>query len=318
MRRFVRILPYALVAGFALWCLLALRADVAQLSWRPIAGAWDTIGIVALLSLVNYALRGIRWRWYLARLGHPYPLGLSIAIFVSGFAFTLAPGKLGEMVRARYYRGVPLPAVAAAFFAERLLDLLATVALACLIFTALGRFQILLSIGVGAGAAAIGVASVRPPLAARAWQSLQERFIPRLPCKLAALVSGAADTAAHAGTLLRPHALAMGFAAALVAWGAEGIGFGLLAATVEPQRLPMDQAMGIYSAAVLSGALSFVPGGLGTTEAVMSLLLVSHGFPAAPAMLVTLTCRIMTLWLAAGLGWVAMAVLRFEPRVAQQ
>ena len=316
MLRFSRMLPYAIVTGFALWCAAAFRADVAQLSLRPLAGAWDTIGIVALLSFINYAVRAVRWRWYLARLGHWYPLGLSIAIFVSGFAFTLAPGKIGEMVRARYYPRVPLAAVAAAFFAERLVDLLATVALVCLLFTALGRYQVLLAVGLGACVAMIGIVSVRPSFAAGLWRAATQRFVPRLPNKLAAVVSGAAQAAAHAGVLLRPEALAVGFVLALVAWGAEGMGFGLLGSAVEPHRLAIAPAMGIYSVAILSGALSFLPGGLGTTEAVMSVLLVSRGFPMPEAMLVTLTCRVMTLWFAAGLGWVAMAALRFEPRVA--
>lgn len=314
MQRVIRILPYAVVAGFAIWCVRAFQADISQISLRPIAHAWDTVGIVALLSLANYAVRAIRWRWYLARLGYPYPLGLSMVIFVSGFAFTLAPGKLGEMVRARYYTpaGVPLTAVAAAFFAERLLDLLATVALACLIFTMLGHFQVLLWVGTGVAVATACVVGLEPGAVSAAWR----RMVGRLPPRLAAVAAGAAQTARHASTLLQPPVLAAGFALALIAWGAEGFGFGLLAAAVEPHRLAMAHAVGIYATAVLAGALSFLPGGLGTTEAVMSVLLVARGFPVGEAMLVTLACRVLTLWLAAALGWVAMGALRLEPRVA--
>jgi uncharacterized protein (TIRG00374 family) len=53
------------------------------------------------------------------------------------------------------------------------------------------------------------------------------------------------------------------------------------------------------------GALSFLPGGLGSTEAVMTTLLVAHGFAVGNAVLVTLVCRLVTLWLAVLLGWVA-------------
>lgn len=317
MRGLIRILPYAIVAGFALWCVSAFRADVAQLSLRPLMGAWDTLALVVLLSLINYAVRAVRWRWYLARLGYPYPVGQSVAIFVSGFAFTLAPGKLGEMVRARFYPDVPLTAVAAAFFAERALDLLATVALACLIVTVLGHLPLLLSAGFGIGAAMVCALSLRPAFGLRMWRHIEPRFRPRIPEVLARFLSRAAQTATHAGKLLQRGPLLAGFALGIVAWGAEGVGFGLLASAVEPHRLEIVQAVGIYSIAVLAGGLSFLPGGLGTTEAVMSALLVSRGFPVAEAMLVTLTCRVMTLWLAAGLGWLAMAGLRLELRVAQ-
>jgi uncharacterized protein (TIRG00374 family) len=65
--------------------------------------------------------------------------------------------------------------------------------------------------------------------------------------------------------------------------------------------------------AVLLGALSFLPGGLGSTEAVMSGLLHAHRFPVSQALLVTLTCRLVTLWLAVLIGWLAIFALRQRP-----
>ena len=67
---------------------------------------------------------------------------------------------------------------------------------------------------------------------------------------------------------------------------------------------------GVYAVAVLVGALSFLPGGLGSTEAVMTALLVTQGFTVGDALLVTILCRIVTLWLAVCIGWVAVFALR--------
>jgi uncharacterized membrane protein YbhN (UPF0104 family) len=64
---------------------------------------------------------------------------------------------------------------------------------------------------------------------------------------------------------------------------------------------------------VLIGGLSFLPGGLGSTEAVMSALLVAHGFSVGDAVFVTLACRLVTLWLAVLLGWGAVLFLRQRP-----
>jgi uncharacterized membrane protein YbhN (UPF0104 family) len=64
--------------------------------------------------------------------------------------------------------------------------------------------------------------------------------------------------------------------------------------------------------AIVVGALSFLPGGLGTAEAVMVALLVHHGYALPDALLMTLACRILTLWLAIGLGWLAVAVLKLR------
>jgi uncharacterized membrane protein YbhN (UPF0104 family) len=62
-------------------------------------------------SLLNYVLRVVRWRWYLGRLGHPLTVGFSALSYVAGFAFTLSPGKVGEVGRARYYLESALQAV---------------------------------------------------------------------------------------------------------------------------------------------------------------------------------------------------------------
>jgi glycosyltransferase 2 family protein len=60
----------------------------------------------------------------------------------------------------------------------------------------------------------------------------------------------------------------------------------------------------------LAGAISFLPGGLGSTEAVMTTLLAAHGFSLADSIFMTLACRLLTLWLAVVLGWIAVLVLR--------
>jgi uncharacterized membrane protein YbhN (UPF0104 family) len=61
---------------------------------------------------------------------------------------------------------------------------------------------------------------------------------------------------------------------------------------------------------VLIGGLSFLPGGLGSTEAVMTTLLGKMGYALGDALLITLSCRLVTLWLAVILGWLAVLILR--------
>ena len=53
---------------------------------------------------------------------------------------------------------------------------------------------------------------------------------------------------------------------------------------------------------LLAGALSFIPGGIGATEAVMYLLLTQTGVDSATALIIPLINRISTLWYAVLLG----------------
>ena len=70
--------------AFALWCGFALHGDLAQLSPAVLLRAWPVMVTATLLSLLNYALRVVRWRYYLARLGHPVPHWFAALTFTAG------------------------------------------------------------------------------------------------------------------------------------------------------------------------------------------------------------------------------------------
>lgn len=308
MRSILRFVPYCMVLAFVAWCAIALRGDLARLSLVPLLRSWDLVAVAAVLSLLNYALRIFRWRSYLARLGHPVPARFAALTYAAGFAYTLSPGKVGEMVRARYYLplGVPLASVTAAFFAERLMDLLAMVVLAALLFAGSQRYEGAI---VSAAAAVAGVLAASALVPWAAFGNLV-RSRTRIPAPLRAVALALASALAATRPLLRPRPLLLGLAVGLVAWGLEGVGLGVLSSMVAGIQVDMTSAVGIYAVAVLVGGLSFLPGGLGSTEAVMTTLLVSRGYAVPDALLVTLICRLVTLWLAVCLGWVAVFMLR--------
>jgi uncharacterized protein (TIRG00374 family) len=134
--------------------------------------------------------------------------------------------------------------------------------------------------------------------------------VTRLPNALRALVGGAARTLISAKSLLAPDLITMGLFIGLVAWGAEGLGLMVVAAISPEVALDWSKATGIYATAIIVGALSFLPGGLGSTEVVMVALLAAHGFAMPDAILLTLVCRLLTLWLSVALGWFAVIALR--------
>jgi glycosyltransferase 2 family protein len=314
MRNPSRFLPHLVTVVFAAWCLYSVRSDLTQLSLTPIAKSWDLVLLALILSLLNYILRIARWRFYLSRLGHVLEFRFAALTYGAGFAYTLSPGKVGEMVRARYYvpLGVPLRDVTAAFFAERLMDLLAMTALASLVFTANRRYE-----GVFLGAAA-AVVTVLAVLTLVPWASVSGALRPadhqaaRIRTALAGLTAALASTR----IVLRPGALLWGFAIGLIAWAFEGAGLGLLSSMLPAAGLNLTAAVGIYGIAVLVGALSFLPGGLGGTEAAMTALLTANGLTVSQAVLVTLVCRLVTLWFAVAVGWVAVFILRPKQALA--
>lgn len=309
--KFKNILIYAMILAFLAWCLIAFRADIAQLNFDQVWRSKSAILIATLLSLTNYVMRILRWSLFLSKLGHSLPVGFSGLTYLAGFAFTLSPGKVGEMARGGYYQkiGIPLTTTAAAFFVERLMDLLAMLALVFLAFSSVKSYTGLLWGLMAVIAAMLAVLALAP------WASISASLenSAHFPAALKKPLSGIVSMLLSAKALLRPSLLTAGFLIGLVAWGSEGVGLMVLGDLASSAQMDWATATGIYSIAIIIGALSFLPGGLGSTEAVMVALLAAHGYATPDAILLTLVCRLLTLWFAVLIGWGAVISLRRYP-----
>jgi glycosyltransferase 2 family protein len=302
------LLTYGLIVSFAVWCVVGFHHDLSKISLAPLMAGWPAVLAATALSLLNYALRVVRWKLYLSRLGHVLPWRFVSLTFMSGFAFTLSPGKLGEMVRARYYQplGIPVSGLMAGFFVERLLDLLAMILLAVAVLAELQAYRQALWVAV---ALVVGLMAM---LALTPWQWVAQRMATHrlADSKLFKAAQSAVTMLSSARQFLKPGILFISLSLGLVAWGAEAVGLKLVGDVISSAPLSLSSAMGIYAIAIIVGALSFLPGGLGSTEAVMASLLYAHGYQLPEAILLTLVCRLLTLWLAVLIGWVCVWALR--------
>ena len=88
---------------------------------------WSWTGAQAAgLCLLNYLLRGLRWRLWMAHYGRHFGWLQGLRLYLAGYAFTPTPGNVGEAARGLMLARQPLGAgqSLAIFGAERLADLL--------------------------------------------------------------------------------------------------------------------------------------------------------------------------------------------------
>lgn len=275
--------------------------------WREVVDALGRVGLVGLsfalgMSLLNYLLRFLRWQSYLGALGHVLDWRASFAIYLAGFALSATPGKIGETIRSGLLKrhGVPYSRSLAALLSERLSDLLAITALAAI------------GLGHHPQTRPVAMAGLLIILITLFLLS-QHRLLGRALHWLDARRGRAVELLRHALTMLldarrchSPRLLISGSSLSLAGWGAEALAFHFLL-----QWLGADVSLAfsvfVYAASTLAGALSFMPGGLGGTEAVMVALLLANGIAQADAIAVTLVIRLTTLWFAVGIGAVALS-----------
>lgn len=292
--------------GVAIYAGLSVWADARAVGAAMRDFSWPIYALALALALLNWVIRFGRWQYYLGVLGLEVPAGQSFLIFLGGFALTVTPGKLGEAVKALLLReshGVPAARTAPIVVAERLTDLLG-----CLVLAALGAFTFDINRGfllavTGAIVAGVVVISIEP--LARALLALLAR-IPRVGRFSGKLGEFYESTA----TLLRPGPLALAVVLSVAAWYCECVAFWLIVGGFPGASVELFAATFIYSAMTIAGAVSFLPGGLGVTEAGMLALLgrFAVGAGRGVALAATFLIRLATLWFAVLVGLVALMI----------
>ena len=122
-----------MVLGIAVISAILLLSDREALFDAVASFDMRLIPLILLLTLANYALRFVKWEYYLRRVGvTQLALGTSALIFVSGFSMAMTPGKVGEFLKSLLVRartGTPMTRTLPVVFAERLTDGLSMVIL---------------------------------------------------------------------------------------------------------------------------------------------------------------------------------------------
>ena len=300
--------------------LAGLAGLAAATGWEEVAAHLGalTAGQMALLlafSLVNYLGRGARWHLFTRALGLPTGLGQDLRHFLGGFAMTVTPGRVGELIRMRWLRretGWAYERTAPLVLADRASDLAA--------------MGLILALALALSAA--GIAGALPIVAlalGAAYVATHPRLLAALVTYAYRLVGGRAprlfgrirQAARSLARFASPQVFVPAIGLGLVGWFAEGYALYLLLGWMGAD-VDLWTAVAIFTFATLAGGLTGAPGGLGGAEAAMIALLKLQGVPLEVSVPATAVIRLTTLWFAIliGLAVFPMAERRAAKSVA--
>jgi uncharacterized protein (TIRG00374 family) len=261
-----------------------------------------TLGWMLALATACYLVRSLRF-WYLMRvIGTPMKARDAVYTQFSGMTMTVTPGKVGEVLKAylaRDFAGLPMASGIAVVFCERVADLIAVVALSAGAVSLLGSSLPALLV---VAAAVLGGTAL---LNSKRFHAIALRTAENQPW-LRTHRDSAAVVSDTVRTMLAPRPLIVSTLLSCVAWGLEGIAFGLCVRGLDFDGLAMGAAVSLYAISAIVGALTFTPGGIGLTEASMAGLLIAAGMNGADASAATLLIRLVTMWFGVALGWLVL------------
>ncbi|MCQ8879485.1 flippase-like domain-containing protein [Pseudoalteromonas shioyasakiensis] len=242
------------------------------------------------LAVFSYICRSLRWLGYMRLKEHKASTKHHILIYLSGFAFTASPGKVGELMRGTHLDelGVPFRYTFLSFVSERLFDVIIVLSLGSYFLIDNFNFSLLLV-----------TVFLLPFVLSPALKFLFNFEKSRLWHESINILS-------HLWLL--PVVLKSYFLT-LLAWILQGVilfimlrGFGI------ETTIPI--AISIYCLSLLIGAASLIPSGIGVTEAGMVWLLIQIGAESDIAIIAALTTRMLTLYPAMLIGLVCAFVLK--------
>ena len=300
----------ALLAGLIVLVVAGLSGLAAATGWSEVRAqlarlAPGQVVILLALAFVNYLFRGLRWHLFSRRLGLGLPMTRSLLHFFGGFAMSVTPGRVGELVRMRWIRretGWPFARTAPLVLVDRAADLAAMAVLLGL-SVALSTGSTMGALPIAALALVTAVVVTRPRLLSRLAGLGHHLTGGRWPRLFARVRAAARSLRRFSSPAVMLGAAALG----LVGWSAEGWSFHLLL-NILGADISLPQAVAIFTFATLAGGLTGAPGGVGGAEAAMVALLTLDGVPLETAVPATAVIRLTTLWFAILIGLIAFPV----------
>jgi glycosyltransferase 2 family protein len=288
-----------LSAGFGAIVFIALTiwADIDKLAAAFINFNWAWAPVIITCTLLNYAFRYMKWEYYTRELDMYPGRGRNLIIFFSAFIMAVTPGKFGEVLKSwmlKRVNGTPVSRSAPIIIAERLTDF---IGLVLLLIAGAWVFDISRTAVAGF---ALFFFAVTLLLAWRRGSLALIDLLGRLPL-LRRYAGHGREAYESMHALLRPRPLFAAVLLSVLAWFFECAGYWIILSVFDAPPTLL-KATFIYAFSTIVGAVSMLPGGLGTTEGSLTALSMLAGATRDVAVASTFIIRVATLWFAVALG----------------
>lgn len=303
----MRIRRVTVVALVALMGYTAVAFWVGMPQVIEAAGKIDAWAYVFLLglTLTNHVIRFLRSRWLLSCLNHDLPVLRYMTYYLFGIAFLATPARVGETIRTFFLRkdGVPYTDSLSILLLERVYDVLA---MACLSLLAVAYVDTIAVIATVLLILSFLLLSTRMDKMLNLLVHVGTRLASSWGRWGFQKIGGLQPTMS---ILLESPRPMLSLGSGLLGFAVQSAGFYFIVSGLGVDA-PFWASIGIYALSVTLGSFSMMPGGLGTTEATMALLLTLIGVTAADTVTVIVISRLTTLWFSVAFGMVVFGLIR--------
>jgi len=279
----------------AVYILMGIYVDVGRLVSIMEKFRLDFFILLLIFTTISYAIRFIKWDFFLKRVGIRLNIWNNLFIFLSGFSMVMTPGKVGEIWKGwliKDINGEKLNKTVPVVIIDRITDVLGLIILSMLgiIYYMEGVYIIIVLLLLFSGF----IIAIRS-------KTISGKIILLLEKRMGKHAENIKMMHATFEILMKPAGLIlMSFVSAL-AWFFECL---VMYFTILGfwQSISITVSTFIFSFASLAGAVSMVPGCLGVAEGSISGMLQYFGTAPAVSVAITIIVRSVTLWYGTIIG----------------
>ncbi len=297
----------SLAIGGLVYLFFTIYADYKDVAQAFEKFNWLLLPFLLFLSLLNYFARFLKWDYYLNILHIKVKKIDSFAVFMSGLIMSVTPGKMGEVLKSYLIKEIsntPISKTAPIIFVERITDSISLMFIALIgayVFD-YGRIIVLVvSISLFFLVLVLSNKKIAMPILKFFEKS---KFLK----KHLVIIHSAYESSYQ---MLRPLPLIYMILLSLVSWSFECWGYHIILTNFGID-VGFLWASFSYAFAIILGAISMLPGGLGATEGSLTFLLIKAGYSKDLAVASTFIVRVVTLWFAIFVG--ILSVMFYQHR----
>ena len=290
------------VAVIGLYAAFLIASDINTIYDKISDFKIETIPVIVLLVTSGWFILFFRWHLLLRNAQISIPIKDSFLILMSGFALTIIPGKVGELVKSQLLKtkfGIARSKTVPIVILEQFYTAIGIVTLS---FFGIWYFEL----GVYVlGFFTVALVFVFVLLSSRkafnkivsllGKRKFTSKFVEPLSSSYDAIKNGIkGPITLYASSL------------SILFWLMEAISIYFILLAFGVETLEFITIISTYTTSIMLGILSFLPLGLGVVEGTLARFFTLHGIDVSLALTIVIVIRIFTRWYGVSFGFIAL------------
>ena len=291
-----------LVAAIGIYAIFLFMSDYNIISEKISNFKIGYLPLILFLVTASWCPVFIKWHFLLKNCEIDISLTKNIAVFLSGLAFDITPGKLGALMKSQILKtgfNIPRTKTVPIVIVEKVYDLIGAILASIIGIIILGMDTYLIIIAILVLSVIFFFVYYRPASELFFNRIMKLKFF----SKYIENISGFYETV-QKSTNVRAATICILLALAYWFMVSAAVYYTLIAFDVN--ILDYLKVLAIYSTSTLLGAISFIPGGVGITEGTLAGLFTLEGISISTALILSVMIRVLTLWYSVSVGFIAL------------